>query len=179
MNKVSQLSYWLLIAATTASAAVTVETAIELHDVNELNDFISHVDDYEVTPDNPKAMLAKAYVLTQQNEEQKALDVLTHITANDDQNVALPALLNRGNINLRKAMTIDPDDKKRIPLAELAKQDFRKALLINPEQWDVRYNLELALNIVPELPEVDVLFEKPNVLRQRTVESKGFKVDLP
>jgi mxaK protein len=179
MNKLSQLSYWLLIAATTATAAVTVETAIELRDVSQLNDYISHVDDYEQTPDNPQAMLAKAYTLTQQDQGQKALDVLTHITAHDDADVALPALLNRGNINLRKAMLMAADDKKRIPLAELAKQDFRKALLLNSEQWDVRYNLELALNVVPELPEQDVIFEKPNVLRQRTVESKGFKVDLP
>ena len=66
-----------------------------------------------------------------------------------------------------------------IPLIELVKQDYRTALLLKPELWDVRYNLELALNIVPEIPEGDGLFEKPIIDMRKSIESVGFKVDLP
>lgn len=179
MNKLAQLRYWTLLIATIASAAIFVSTAIQLYQTNKLNDFISHVDEYEDTPEVAKAMLAKSYSLVQHDEANKALDMLTHVVARDESDVLIPALMNRGNINLREALTMEPDDKKRIPLTELAKQDYRRALLIDPMQWDIRYNLELALTVVPELPEKDVIFEKPSVLRQRTVESKGFKVDLP
>lgn len=179
MNKLSQLSYFALIAATIFSGALFVMTAIQLHQTNQLNDFISHVDQHDETPDNAKAMMARAYTLVQEDKANEALDMLTHVVARDDSELMIPALMNRANINLREAMTMEPDDKKRIPLTELAKQDYRKALLIDPMQWDIRYNLELALSVVPELPEKDVIFEKPSVLRQRTVESKGFKVDLP
>jgi len=179
MNKLSQLLYWSLISAAIASIALAVITGVELFQVNKLNDFIMHVEQHQDTPENPKAMLARAYYQAQNDQGGEALDVLTHVIARDDDDVMISALMNRGNINLRHALTMAADDKKRIPLTELAKQDYRKALLINPEQWDVRYNLELALTVVPELPEQDVIFEKPSVLRQRTVESKGFKVDLP
>lgn len=179
MNKLSQLSYWSLIAATLASASVFVSTAIQLYQTNKLNAFIANVEQYDETPDMPKAMLAKAYTLEQSDKGNEALDVLSHVVASDDREVIIPALMNRANINLREALKLAADDKKRIPLTELAKQDYRKALLIDPMQWDIRYNLELALTVVPELPEQDVIFEKPSVLRQRTVESKGFKVDLP
>ncbi len=179
MNKLSQLTYWSLIAVAVASATVFVSTAIQLHQTNELNAFIANVEQYEDTPEMPKAMLAKAYTLVQQDKGNEALDMLSHVVASDDSEVTIPALMNRANINLREALRLEAGDKKRIPLTELAKQDYRKALLIDPNQWDIRYNLELALTVVPELPEEDVIFEKPSVLRQRTVESKGFKVDLP
>jgi len=45
--------------------------------------------------------------------------------------------------------------------------------------WDARYNLEIALRIVPEDPANSDDFEKNVISSQRSIESKAFKVDLP
>ena len=34
---------------------------------------------------------------------------------------------------------------------ELAKQRYRDVLLINPQNWNARHNLELALRVAPEI----------------------------
>ena len=73
----------------------------------------------------------------------------------------------------------ESEDPKIIPLIELAKQDYRTALLLKPDLWDARYNLELALNIVPEEPVGDGLFDKPIINMSKSIESVGFKVELP
>lgn len=179
MNKLTHLLYWSLNLAIVFSLTMVVIKTIELIKINQLNDFIENVDNYEDTPNTAKTLFARAYYQVENDQEQAALDTLTHAIARHDQHTDVSALMNRANINLRQALALAPDDKKRIPVAELAKQDYRKALQLNPQQWDVRYNLEVALRVVPERPEEDVLFEKPSVQRQRTVESKAFKVDLP
>jgi mxaK protein len=89
------------------------------------------------------------------------------------------AYYNRGNINLRTALEMTQADARQLPLIELAKQDFRSALAINPDMWDARYNLEVALRAVPEDPDVNPDFEKNIISSQRSIESKAFKVDLP
>jgi mxaK protein len=179
MNKTAQISYWSLVIATVMSAGFAIVKTIELIKVTNMNDFIKQTEQYEETPNTASALLARAYQQVEANQTSEALDTLTHAIARDDAIINKAALMNRANINLRQALTLDHEDKKRIPITELAKQDYRRSLLLDPEQWDVRYNLEIALSVVPEKPEEDVIFEKPSVLRQRTVESKGFKVDLP
>ena len=66
-----------------------------------------------------------------------------------------------------------------IPLVELAKQDYRSALKQQPEFWDARFNLEVALRLVPEDPEVNGNFKKQEIYSERSIETKAFKVDLP
>ena len=70
-------------------------------------------------------------------------------------------------------------DGRQIPLVELAKQDYRSALLLRPDMWDARYNLEIALRVVSEDPANNDDFEKNVISSRRSIESKGFKVDLP
>jgi mxaK protein len=89
------------------------------------------------------------------------------------------AYFNRGNINLREALKLSSSDGRQIPLVELAKQDYRSALALDSSMWNARYNLEVALRVVPEDPDSNDEFEKNVISSQRSIESKAFKVDLP
>jgi len=60
------------------------------------------------------------------------------------------AQFNLANAYLRQGMRGDLEENQRGPMLELAKQRYRDLLRLYPADWDVRYNLELALRLAPE-----------------------------
>lgn len=130
-------------------------------------------------PDHPRAHFAQGRYLVEQNENDAALEQYTLVLGSQQTEWLPAAYFNRGNINLREAMAMDGNDPQMIPLVELAKQDYRSALKQQPDFWDARFNLEVALRLVPEDPEVDGNFKKQEIYSERSIETKAFKVDLP
>jgi mxaK protein len=179
MNKLLHLLHSVLLLAIVASVFFGFKAATQLWQTEKLNELIINTELQEEVPKNTYVQFAQAFYAMEQDKQQHALGLLTHANTTKDTNLKASAHYNRGNINLRKAQALQADDPKTIPLVELAKQDYRTALLLKPELWDARYNLEVALNIVPESPEGDGLFEKPIVDMRKSIESVGFKVDLP
>jgi mxaK protein len=54
----------------------------------------------------------------------------------------------------------EKSDDLAMPLLELAKQNYIDALRIDSENWDAKYNLELALILSPELDPADAMEER-------------------
>jgi mxaK protein len=179
MNKLLHLLHSVLLLAIVASVFFAFKAATQLWQTEKLNELIINTELQESVPKNAYVQFAQAFYAIDNGKQQHALGLLTHANTTKDTKLKASAHYNRGNINLRQAQTLQADDPKTIPLVELAKQDYRTALLLTPELWDVRYNLELALNMVPEIPEGDGLFEKPIIDMRKSIESVGFKVDLP
>lgn len=178
MNKSLHLAHWLLIIIVIVSLIATAHTAFTLWQSNKINYFISNVSDYEQVPEHPRAQFAQAFNDAEQDKHQQALDRLTKITTTDDVDLQAAIYFNRGNIHLREAQAMLKDDPSRLSMVELAKQDYRTALLIDSSLWDVRFNLELALLLVPEKP-LEVKPENTKIFQTRTVKTIGFRVDLP
>jgi len=179
MNKLLHLLHSILLLAIVASVFFAFKAATQLWQTEKLNELIINTELLEDMPKNAYVQFAQAFYAVDNNKQQHALGLLTYANTTKDVDLKASAHFNRANINLRQAQALQAEDPKSIPLIELAKQDYRTALLLKPELWDVRYNLELALNIVPEIPEGDGLFEKPIVDMRKSIESVGFKVDLP
>ncbi len=61
---------------------------------------------------------------------------------------------NLANIYLRRAIVLLEEDAEdlAIPLLELAKRSYRDLLRDGDGGWDVRFNLELVLALLPDLP---------------------------
>jgi mxaK protein len=175
------MTYWALIVVFVASLVFIVNSAIQLVTATKLNNYIAEpdVNNADTVPDDALARFALAYQSELQDRPQQALDVYTQLLSNDDKLLAAHAYYNRGIITLKQASSMQDGDPKKIPLIGLAKQDFRHALAIEPELWNVRYNLEAALNLVPELPIDDEPFEKNEISSSRSIEAVGFRVDLP
>lgn len=179
MNKLLHLIHGGLVLVVVAALFFAFTTATQLWQTQDLNAYINNAELHDEMPKNEHAQFAQAFYAIEQDNKQRALGLLTHVITTDDAALKASAHFNRGNINLRQAQLLQLEDPKKIPLIELAKQDYRTALLLKPDLWDARYNLEIALNIVPEEPEGDGLFEKPIIDSQKSIESVGFKVDLP
>lgn len=178
MNKLLRLAYVLLLIMVALSVFATLRAGSELWQANKVNHFIANVASYEQPLEQPQALFAQAYHDVKNGEPQQALDRLTQVVT-DDVALKSAAYYNRANIHLRQAQSMGKEDRKRFSVVELAKQDYRSALLLSPQLWNARFNLELALRMVPELPDNDSLFDKKIISQQKAVETIGFRVDLP
>jgi len=179
MSNTLNLLRWGLLATLVISLLVMFASGWQLWQQAQLENFVAAPEAHEPIPDHPRAHFAQGLYLVSQQETDAALEQYTLVLASQEAQWLPAAYFNRGNINLREAMTMQYSDPQMIPLVELAKQDYRSALQQQPQFWDARFNLEVALRLVPEDPEVDNDFKKQEIYSERSIETKAFKVDLP
>jgi mxaK protein len=179
MNKLFHLAHWLLVALAVVSVIALGQTGYALWQTNKINAFISGDVQSELVPEHFKAQFSQAFRDVEQGKPESALERLTTVLETDDTELEATAYYNRGNIHLREAQAMGAQDNARIALVGLAKQDYRNALLINSSLWDARFNLELALLMVPEEPPSSQASEKSKGRKGIIVKTLGFRVDLP
>lgn len=84
-------------------------------------------------------------------EAQAILDASSRIP-----NRALRARLvyNHANARIRDAITAVSrgDADKAIPLTRLAKDEYRLALRLDPQAWDIKFNFDVAMRMVRDFP---------------------------
>ena len=103
----------------------------------------------------PEAQFARAVALGKSGDYEGALKQYKILGRGEHADIAVDALYNAGNLQLREALRDGRDAAVRmLPLIELAKQSYRSVLRRDPQSWDARYNLERALWLAPELDEV-------------------------
>lgn len=73
------------------------------------------------------------------------------INQNSGGEIALNAEYNLANAYLREGLNTKLSGNRTRALLGLAKQRYRNVLRQNPSDWDVRYNLERALRLAPEV----------------------------
>lgn len=179
MNKLFHLAHWLLVAIAVVSVIAIGQTGYALWQTNKINAFISGDVESELVPEHFKAQFAQAFRDVEEGKPESALERLTKVLETDDLQLEATAYFNRGNIHLREAQALAAADTARIALVGLAKQDYRNALLLNSSLWDARFNLELALLMVPEEPPSAQAFDKSKGRKGIVVKTLGFRVDLP
>ena len=102
-------------------------------------------------------------------------------TAGDPALAAL-ARYNSGNVYFRAglAMREAENEQQAIPLLELAKANYRQALVRDPANWDTRYNLERVLRARPEPEEGDESgLGTPQEAERAATTMRGFSLGLP
>ena len=179
MNKSLHIAHWLLVAVVIVSLLAVGQAGLSIMQTKKVNDFIAKPSDFEQVPDHLKAQFAQAYSDVGQDKSAEALEMLTTVLVTDDRELEAAAYFNRGNIHLRDAQALPASNTGRIALVGLAKQDYRSALLLNPNLWDARFNLELALLMVPEEPSGNKAYSKRKGSESVVVKAVGFRVDLP
>ncbi len=100
-------------------------------------------------------LFAKAYAEQQAENFQDALILYSRLEKTNDKTLRLAVLFNVGNTYLQQASTFDleKDSDQAFPLIELAKVSYRELLRIDSQHWDTKYNLERALQLLPDLRE--------------------------
>ncbi|MDD2724144.1 MAG: MxaK protein [Methylovulum sp.] len=130
----------------------------------------------------PQVRLARAMVFKKQQRYDEALATLNLILDAPDPALQAKIRYNLGNIYLHlaivktEAMAIND----AMPLVALAKQAYRQALALDSQFWDAKYNLEVAMRLLPEMDKVSNEEESPvNQKSQLWTTVPGFPRGLP
>lgn len=116
--------------------------------------------------------LVGAYLAQRQGRWDEAVSLYTEAGSTPVPGLARTALYNRANLYLRRGWEARERGELDIavPLIELAKHDYRELLAVASRHWDAKYNLERALQLLPdELEEV----VSDSVMPQRSQEAAG------
>lgn len=86
-----------------------------------------------------------------------------------------------GNLHLRQALLRVEQAERALPLAELAKTAYRRALRLEPAFWDAKFNLETATRLAPDFDRMDSGGEPPDpeTARKLWTQVPGFPRGLP
>ncbi len=126
-------------------------------------------------------LFAKAYAEQQAGHFQEALILYSKLEKTNDKNLHLAVLFNIGNTYLQQASTFDLDkgSDQAFPLIELAKVSYRELLSIDSQHWDAKFNLERALQLLPD-PEKKTIMDIDGIRGAvRTIISADTEDNLP
>jgi mxaK protein len=100
--------------------------------------------------------LARAVYLASKERYEEALDAYSYLADLGDLEFRVVALFDLGNLHLRRALEhVEKNEINRaLPLVELAKDAYKKALRLDPSHWDSKYNLEVAMRLLPEMDRI-------------------------
>lgn len=127
--------------------------------------------------------LAYALFLARREQYAEAQEVLADLGERGDPAFRARVLYDLGNLYLRQALaeTERSEAGRAAPLAELAKDAYRRALRAEPEFGDAKYNLEVATRLMPDFDPVDSGTEEPDedAARKLWTRVPGFPRGLP
>lgn len=123
-----------------------------------------------------EVVMARLHLLLFRDRLDEAQSLLDEAAPHMGPHIRAAALYNLANARIRLAFdAIEKRDLDRaIPLVRLAKDDYRKALGIQPENWDFKYNLDIAMRLVRDFPQPDFSEDE-----DAEGESKRVWTDLP
>ena len=133
--------------------------------------------------DPPQLLYARLHFLLVRDRLDEAQPLLNQIVHGGDARQSAVALYAMANARLRVAFLqlekgrIDP----AIPLVRLAKEGYRRALGLDPEFWDAKYNLGIAMRLVRDFPQIEQSGEElpPELAKKLWTELPGLPKGLP
>ncbi|NOT84294.1 MAG: MxaK protein [Methylococcaceae bacterium] len=136
----------------------------------------------DVNSGAPELRLARAAYLKKLQRYDEALTTLGTILEQGDNAFRAKVRYNIGNIYLEQAMAEveATHTSAAMPLVGLAKQAYRQALTLDSTFWDAKYNLEVAMRLLPEMDRLNLEDEQPNAQKsQLWTTVPGFPRGLP
>ena len=102
---------------------------------------------------------AHAFALARNDDFDAAVRAYGQVRAPAESDLDTAVDFNLANLYLRRALAQslagDAADDLTVPLVELAKREYRALLARDPSQWDAKYNLEIALLLLPDVAAED------------------------
>ncbi len=104
----------------------------------------------------PELQLARATYLKNKQRFTEAQAILSQIINQSNQQMQTVGRYNLGNTYLVQAIALAESLQinEAIALATLAKQAYRQALALDSQYWDAKYNLEVAMRLLPEMDRI-------------------------
>jgi mxaK protein len=103
----------------------------------------------------PAVLEARSAFFLRRGRIDEAQSLLDQASERASPAIQVRMLYNMANARMRLAVrSIEKGDfDKAIPLVALAKSEYRSALRLDPEDWNAKYNLDVAMRLVRDLPQ--------------------------
>jgi len=179
------MTLWALLAL---ALTVFVYSAAMLYGIHQDNELIRQLTSgkdvavNKVISGEPELRLARAFYFKQKHRYDEALSTLSLVMDKGDQKFQAKARYNLGNLYLEQAIqqVKATHINEALPLLGLAKQAYRQSLALGSGNWDAKYNLEVAMRLLPEMDRVDMPDDEPtNQKSQLWTTVPGFPRGLP
>lgn len=111
---------------------------------------------------------------------QSALNLYKLAEGKGSARIARDARYNSANLYFREAIALRESAgvREASPMAELAKENYRKVLREEPRHWDAKYNFERVLRAFPDWG-ADSDLAPPQDAERAITTMKGFTLGLP
>lgn len=144
-----------LVAAVSVLAALTWRI-VEVRRDNAIIEALKAGDDILVDPRTAagEVLIARSKFLLERDRREEAQALLDSSSSVTDAKLRARLIYNRANARIRDAIAAveRADHDKAIPLTNLAKDEYRLALRLDPTAWDIKYNFDVAMRIVRDFP---------------------------
>jgi mxaK protein len=151
----------LVVGLCASVTALAILTRL-IHDVRRDNATIAALRTGEDIPvDLRKAagevLFARSEFLLRHDRREEAQALLDSSAAIADPKLRARLLANHANARIRLAIAFVErgNQDNAVPLTRLAKDEYRLALRLDPDAWDVKYNYDVAMRIVRDFPGYD------------------------
>lgn len=120
--------------------------------ITSMPDSLSEHDSAVTSKAHPAVVLKTANALAAGGEFEDAETLYARLVDEEQESsLGQASRFNLANHYLSNGLRTDLPGSQTRPLIEIAKQRYRDLLLVNPDDWDARVNLEVALRAAPEL----------------------------
>jgi mxaK protein len=117
----------------------------------------------DVRTASDEGLVARAHFLQKRDRRDEAQALVDASSRMSDPKLRARLLYNHANARIRDAIAAveRADTDKAVPLTRLAKDEYRLALRLDPEAWDIKYNFDVAMRIVRDFPGYETEGEEP------------------
>ena len=159
-------SYWGILIITLLGVLQSLYANYQIAQSNSVITQLNQGKDIERAldkTDSPELHLAYGSYLKSKHRYNEAQASLSQIIDRGDKKTRAISRYNLGNtylaqaIELAEAMQIN----EATSLASLAKQAYRQALALDSQYWDAKYNLEVAMRLLPEMDRIVMQEDEP------------------
>jgi mxaK protein len=169
---------WVLLAGALAVAVASGWTWAKERRDNATIAALLAGEDVTIDPERASSpvLFARAYYLLKRDRIDEAQVLLDQANFRGDPKVRILMLYDAANTRLRAAFDAIERGRfdKATSLVNLAKDDYNQALRLDPQAWDVKYNLDVAARLVRDLPQIESSEES-----QQQEPPKTLWTDLP
>lgn len=148
-----------LVAALVASVAALAVLTWRIYEVRRDNATIAALkagDDIPVDlrTASGEVLMARSAFLLARDRREDAQTLLDSSSGMTDPKLRARLLYNHANARVRDAISAVERGQadKAIPLTRLAKDEYRLALRLDPDGWDIKHNYDVAMRIVRDFP---------------------------
>lgn len=128
-------------------------------------------------------LLARAYFLLRRDLLDEAQPLVDQANLRSAPRTRADILYAMANARMRRALALVEAGSfdKAIAFVRLAKLDYRSVLAIRPEDWNAKYNLDLAMRLVRDFPSAETSGEEtpPDASKRLWTDLPGVPRGLP